>query len=124
MRGSPATAVHLVVPPLRDHWVCFEPLVDGPHLSAEQRRECDEYWESLELTGAIIICQLDWIVAPVVEAALCRDWRLTANVIYRNRDGLLHADFPLIDTDLVAPNKVWATDDPRLTRLVPASERR
>ena len=121
MRGTPRTKVHFRIPVLRAPWVVFELGLCTPALAADERRECERYWDGLGLTGAFAFVDLlerfNGDESVRVLPIRCADWRLTANVVHRIRQGFLHARFPLIDQLDPTPRK-WASDDPRLTRLV------
>lgn len=111
----------MTVPQLRKTWVVFR--VSGTELPLEpdERAECEEYWQSLKLSGAVMVVNL---LSPLGEKAAqrlspieCEDWRLTVNVTHRIRDGFLHTRFPLLH-ELNGVPQQWATDDPRIVQLV------
>jgi hypothetical protein len=121
MRGAGRTTVHISVPKLRDTWVVFPVTGTEKPLSAAARRACEEFWQSLDLHGAVMVIDL---LSPLGEKAavrltpiVCEDRQLTLNVAHRIRDGFLHTRFPLLQKLDGEPHH-WATDDPRLVELV------
>ena len=121
MRGTPRTTVPLTVPVLRAQWVVFEVTGNEEPLNSSERATCDQFWSELGLSGAVTVVDLfseiGKKVAEDVSPTVCSDWRLTANVAHRIRDGLLHTRFPLLQRLEGTPHR-WATDDPRLVHLV------
>lgn len=121
MRGTPRTEVPMTVPQLRDTWVVFTVAGTEPPLEPEERIECEEFWQSLELTGAVMVVDLLSTIgekaAKRLSPIVCNDWRLRANVSLRIRDGFLHTRFPLLH-QLDGDRHRWATDDPRLVQIV------
>lgn len=111
----------MTVPQLRNTWVVFRVSGIELPLAPDERAECEEYWQSLNLSGAVMVVDL---LSPIGKKAAdrlslieCEDWRLTVNVTHRIRDGFLHTRFPLLD-DLDGEPQQWATDDPRIVQLV------
>ena len=111
----------MTVPQLRKTWVVFKVAGTELPLETDERAECEEYWQSLNLSGAVMVVNL---LSPIGKKAAdrlspieCEDWRLTVNVTHRIRDGFLHTRFPLLHELSGVPQR-WATDDPRLVQLV------
>ncbi len=106
---------------LRPTWVAFTITASAKPLSHSEEIECEEYWQSLGLSGAVMVIDLRSTFGQKVRVnpwpILCEDWRLTANVARRIRDGFLHTRFPLLQ-HLDGEAHRWATDDPRLVELV------
>ena len=121
MRGTPRTEVPMKVPQLRDTWVVFKVAGTELPLEPEERIECEEFWQSLELTGAVMVVDLLSTIGEKAAKRLspieCHDWRLRVNVSHRIRDGFLHTRFPLLHQLDGNPHS-WATDDPRLVQIV------
>ena len=121
MRGTPRTDVPMTVPQLRDTWVVFKVAGTELPLEPEERIECEEFWQSLELTGAVMVVDLLSTIGEKAAKRLspieCHDWRLRVNVSHRIRDGFLHTRFPLLH-QLDGDPHSWATDDPRLVHIV------
>lgn len=111
----------MTVPALRTIWVVFEVPGSLPALVPARRAECDRHWNGLGITGAFMVVDLLSDVAERIgeriSPVICRDRLLTLNIAHRVRDGFVHSRFPLIDRPDPEPHH-WATDDPRLARLV------
>lgn len=125
MRGVARTPVEMNVGQIRPAWALFTIAAGAKPLSRRKEIECEEYWQSLGLSGAVMVVDLltqlgrKVVVSP--PPVLCQDWRLTANVTRRIRDGFLHTRFPLLQ-HLDGEAHHWATDDPRLVELVQPTE--
>jgi hypothetical protein len=126
MRGSPRATVNMTVPNLRDTWVVFPIAGNEKPLSAAARKACEDYWQSLDLHGAVMVIDL---LSPLGEKAaarltpiVCEDRQLTLNIAHRIRDGFLHTRFPLLQK-LDGETHHWATDDPRLVQLVQSTRK-
>ena len=121
MRGVARTPVEMNVGQLRPAWALFTITASAKPLSRRKEIECEKYWQSLGLSGAVMVVDLlsplGRKVAVSPPPVPCQDWRLTANVTRRIRDGLLHTRFPLLQ-HLDGETHHWATDDPRLVELV------
>ena len=121
MRGTPRTDVPMTVPQLRDTWVVFKVAGTELPLEPDERVECEEFWQSLELAGAVMVVDLLSTIGEKAAKCLspieCHDWRLRVNVSHRIRDGFLHTRFPLLHQLDGNPHS-WATDDPRLVQIV------
>ena len=114
MRGSRGTmTAYRTVPALRKDWVTFVQPPVGFTLTPVLRRKAEEYWESLELSGGIVLHSLEFDTRSIVPDTKCRDVLLGINVHFRQRDGLLLANFPLLEPAF-EPQHPWSTDDPRL----------
>ena len=124
MRGARGTfTARRTVPVLRDDWVTFVQPPVGFTLTPVLRRKAEAYWKTLAFEGAVVLHHLDWDTRPIVCDTKCRDILLGINVHFRQRDGLLMANFPLVDPGY-EPQHPWSTDDPRLAaaaRAVAAS---
>jgi len=111
----------MTVPQLRDTWVVFKVAGTELPLEPEERIECEELWQSLGLTGAVMVVDLVSTIgakaAERISPIECHDWRLRVNVSHRIRDGFLHTRFPLL-YQLDGKPHSWATDDPRLVQIV------
>ncbi|MEX0767206.1 MAG: hypothetical protein WD029_01890 [Microthrixaceae bacterium] len=131
MRRPSQTTTCVLVPPTRNKWMTFNTSHKIGTLTDQMRQVCEEYWLGLNLSGAVLLHQVHWELltdadhladAGKVEFVECTDWRLTANVLHRNREGLLHAGFPLLTIDLDLPLTIWSTDDPRIISIAQTQE--
>lgn len=114
MRGSRGrTSAYRNVPALRNDWVTFVQPPVGFTLTPVLRRKAEAFWETLDLSGAIVLHRLELDTRKIVPDMKCRDVLLGINVHFRQRDGLLLADFPLLEPSF-EPQHPWSTDDPRL----------
>ncbi|MSZ90130.1 MAG: hypothetical protein F2585_12415 [Actinobacteria bacterium] len=125
MRGVARTPVEMNVGQLRPTWATFTILPSAKPLSRREEIECEEYWQSLGLSGAVMVVDLRSTFGQKLRVdpppIQCNDWRLTANVTRRIRDGFLHTRFPLLQ-HLDGETHRWATDDRRLVELVQSTQ--
>lgn len=119
MRSTPRTAVRRTVPVLRPQWVTFLWSRTGPPLTAARRAHLDHQWASFGLRGGIVLHPVTILPNSVIhDDVVCADEDLTANVLCRNRNGLIHPTFELTELYFGATDQGWCTDDPRLVELV------
>ncbi|MFM7061951.1 MAG: hypothetical protein ACKO04_00445, partial [Actinomycetes bacterium] len=119
MRSTPRTAVPCTVPVLRPRWVTFLWSRTGPPTDDARRSELDADWATFGLRGAVVLHPASILPASGIrDDVVCQDERLTANVLCRNREGLLHSSFELTDLYFRPADLGWCTDDPRLVQLV------
>ncbi len=119
MRSTPRTAVRRTVPVLRPKWVTFLWSRTGPPLTAARRAHLDHQWASFDLLGGIVLHPVTILPNSVIhDDVVCTDELLVANVLCRNRNGLLHSTFELTELYFGATDQGWCTDDPRLVELV------
>ncbi len=125
MRGTPRTAVPYAVPVLRPRWVSFLWSRTGPPLDDARRAGLDAAWEEFGLRGAVVLHPISILSdSGVQDDVVCTDAAVTANVLCRNRQGLLHSSFELTDLYFHPSDLGWCTDDPRLVQLVHERNRR
>lgn len=119
MRSTPRTAVRRTVPLLRTQWVTFLWSRTGPPLTAARRAHLDHQWASFGLCGGIVLHPVTILPTSVIhDDVVCADEQLTANVLCRNRNGLIHPTFELTELYFGSTDQGWCTDDPRLVELV------
>jgi hypothetical protein len=122
MSARPRTNVTRTVPVLRGRWVHFTPTRTRPYRQDLNLAELDDWWGHLGFHGAVVLHRPLDPLRTAAQLRPCRDRRLTLNVLLRQRDGLLHSRFPLLDDPAVLDDAGWCTDDPRL--VTAASGRR
>lgn len=119
MRSTPRTAVRRTVPVLRTQWVTFLWSRTGPPLTEARRAHLDHQWAQYGLHGGIILHPVTILPNSVIhDDVVCSAEHLTANVLCRNRNGLIHPTFELTELYFGATDQGWCTDDPRLVDLV------